>query len=193
MAVQISPKNSYYAETHNRGDRGEQEELMHLCNWSNTKANFLNMIGRVKDPAGKEPSVVCTMGLREEDVKPLVSQEGISPPLVGKFPMHGAVSEDFKVAVELFLTTPRSLWEGNLECDLPYLAMIIRKTKEKEKRSCWEIIPKTDNNPDAAKKTRQIAEKYSALLQTFGISLKKEKDGLTLYYSAATKPKGRDL
>jgi hypothetical protein len=153
----------------------KQEDLMKKCQWSNKRSAFLNMIGRAKDPSGTEKSIVYALGVLKEEVDGIVNTVGIQAPIVCEFPVNGAVAEDFRLVGELWLKEPPIVWNGKIEYDLPYLAMVIRKVREAGKPVEYNeiIYGKTAE-------TRRIAETYIVLLNAMGIW----KDGHKLYVAS---------
>jgi hypothetical protein len=168
MGGSYIPKKSFKAEA---------PELFVTCKLSDEHANFVNMIGRVKDPKGQLKSVVFALGMTAEEVKTWVKDSLSSPytdhfyvttPYIAQFPMTGAKPEDFKIAAEMFLQKDiNSCNVYSIEEAIPYLAMIIRKVRENKQLLFWEITP------NSTKTTRELVCTHKELLKSYGIDEQK--------------------
>jgi hypothetical protein len=139
------------------------------------RSAFINLIGRVKDPEGREPSIVYTFGMTAEEVKALVDQAEVQPAFVSRFPVTGAKMVDFLIVAKLFLETPKEKWR-NLGDDIGVLARIIRKCEEEKEIQCGKLVP------NQTEKLQRFVECYSDILRKHGVEIVKRTRGLSLVY-----------
>lgn len=81
------PDDAYLAETY--GQTGKDAKKQTLFKKSDKKSAFINLIGRVKDPKGKEKSIVYAAGITSEEARALVTQEHVHAPAYFQILNHG--------------------------------------------------------------------------------------------------------
>jgi hypothetical protein len=167
------PKEAYLPETY-LSDR-QTDDLQTAFKKSDMKSAFINLIGRVKDPIGIEPSIVYAFGVTAEEVKALVDQVEVQPAFVSRFPVTGAKMVDFLIVARLFLETPKEKWR-NLGDDIGVLARIITKCEEEKEIQCGRLVP------NQTEKLQRFVECYSDILRKHGIEIVKRTRGSSLVY-----------
>lgn len=169
------PKSAYISEALSFNFRDFSEKLENLSaeeqaiqiskilRIDDTKSEFINAIGRVKDPRGRERNLVITLGMTYLDVQALLKQKSelfVSRPNVTRpFSMGGLHRDGLWIA---------RLWmdETNVEEeDLPVVARIIRYVKEKRKISASQVIPReTKLVVEKAMQYKEILERYDVMM-----------------------------
>jgi hypothetical protein len=162
------PKVSYLAETFGT-------DLLTAFQMSDMKSAFINMIGRVKDPTGKQKSIVFATGITATEVRTFVTQTGLPAPLIAEFPVKGADSFDFALLAQLFRHSEAlsSKWV-DLERDLPLLVRILRLCDKKDKK-----VPVSGILKDK-ERANQFVANYVDVLDKFGIKVIKDGSGSRL-------------
>lgn len=156
------PKEAYLPETYMT--IGQTKDLQTAFKKSDMKSAFVNIIGRVKDPEGRELSIVYALGIKMDEVEALVKQRDVSFPYIARFAVQGVDILDFMNVAKLFLEISRERWVTPRD-DLTILARAIRKCKESKKVQCGEIVP------DKTKKVQQTVESYSDVLKQYGVAV----------------------
>jgi len=138
-------------------------------------SEFANAIARVKDPLGKQKSLVVTVGMTQNDVKILMTQKPqLSWPQIER-PRHiqpvksGGLAKDGPLIAKLWL-------EEDISCveDLPLVSRIIRYVQAKGTVSPSKILfDQTDLVRETTTKHREILEKHGVkvIFKTGGMSL----------------------
>lgn len=157
------PVKAFKAET---CSSGYQKAAKH----SDEAQNFVNMVGRVKDPNGRERSVVYALGVTAFEAENWLRQP-VNAPYIGQFPMQGTVPEDFKITGELFIDRVNV---DDINNEIPFLAMVIRKVREKKKVAAWEVVP------NGTKSIKKLVTKYKPVLKSQGIEVEDKPNGYTL-------------
>lgn len=163
------PKVAYLAETF-------KTDLLRAFQMSDVKSAFINMIGRVKDPLGKQKSVVFATGITASEVRGFVTQTGLSTPLIAEFPVKGADAFDFAILAHLFRHSEElsGKWV-DLERDLPLLVRILRLCDKKGNK-----VPVSEILCNDKERANQFVEDYTDVLGKFGIKVVKEGSGSRL-------------
>lgn len=167
------PKEAYFPETY--VSAGQAKGLQTAFKKFDMKSAFINMIGRVKDPKGQEPSIVYALGMLSDEVRKLLKQKGIVQPFVAGFPVTGIDEIDFMIVAGLFLETPRERWRNTN--DIAIIARLIRKCQDKGTLRCWEVVP------NQTEKVQQAVGNYADILRDYGIETVRTPRGLSLVYS----------
>lgn len=139
-----------------------------LLRWDDTKSEFINSIGRVKDPEGKERSVVFTLGMQGYETYILLKQDKpvSTPRRIQPFRRGGLLRDGLWIA---------KLWldRASVEVkDLPIVARIIRYTKEKKAVSPSQVVPRH------TKLVIEKAARYERVLEQYGIEIARKKGGV---------------
>lgn len=108
-----------------------------LMRLDDTRSEFINSVGRVKDPLAKERSVVFTLGMQRHEVNLLLKQDApvSKPNLIQPLRKGGMFRDGVWIA---------KLWSYNYIydlTDLPLVARIISRTRDKFRIRASEIIP----------------------------------------------------
>jgi len=136
-----------------------------------TRSEFINAVGRVKDPAAKERSLVITLGMKRRDVQALLKQTTkpfVSRPHVIKPFLKGGLRND-----GLWIS---KLWVDRVEIkveDLPIVARIIRIVEEKGSVAASKI---------ALGRTSLLVKKalqYEEILRVYGVVLIRKRGGVS--------------
>ena len=135
-----------------------------------TRSEFINAIGRVKDPAGRERSLVITLGMKGSDVQALLKQRTepfVSRPYLTEPFLKGGLKNDGLWIAKLWFDRADIKVE-----DLPIIARIIRCVKEKGSIAVSKI---------ALGQTNLVLEKahqYKEILEMYGVTLIRKRGGL---------------
>lgn len=169
------PHLAYLAETYGT-------DLKVAFRKSDMHSSFVNMIGRIKDPKGKQKSVVYALGITAEEIRKFVDQKNITPPLIVEFPVKGVDAVDFIMLAFLFRNSEKYCdnWI-NLERDLPLLVRILRLCEKKGAK-----IPVSEILKDK-ERAKQFVTSYSKTLEKFKINVVKIGSGLRLEANADLK------
>ena len=168
------PREAYVPETYRAN--GSDEELKQKYSKSDMKSEFINLIGRIKDPEGEVPSTIIACGLTIDEVKKFVEQKEVPQPYVLPVLVQPATPEKFYLTHRLFWQTPRERWI-NIQEDLPLLVQIIIKCKEKGKVRGGKVIE------GQTERVQRVAKEYSDILENYNIKIKPSKRGISLLYS----------
>lgn len=188
------PKNAYVPESQsfdfeelveNASSMTDGEKAMKissLLKLDDTCSEFVNSIGRVKDPRGEQRSVVFTLGMTCVDVMAMLRQNqafGVSIPYVVKPYSGGGFMRDSLTIARIWLTIIRNdilvskyLYQGAVDF-LPVLGRIIRMMQEKSEIRASEVIHR---NTELA---LQVAGKHINILKHFGIEIDERQGGIT--------------
>jgi hypothetical protein len=178
------PKTSYFseAESFNFEDLVKElevlsvekktERIAQILKIDDTKSEFVNAIGRVKDPKAQERSIVFTLGIQRKDVSSLLVQNGpeISKPYVTQPCLKGGFRKEALTIAKLWTQEIHTISSQNVK-DISIIARIIRIVKNKQLARVSEIIPG---------KTRKVliaARRNYAIMQSYGIRLFRKKGG----------------
>jgi len=177
------PKKAYVPESHSFNFKDFSDKLENLSaseqfvqiskrlRIDDTKSELVNAIGRVKDPKGKERSLVITLGMTYRDVTALLKEKGelsVSRPHVIQPLRKGGLQRDGLWTARLWME------KANVQVeDLPVIARVIRCTYEKRSVRASEVIPH---------ETRLIVEKaeeYKETLDHYGVTMLRKQGGVT--------------
>lgn len=178
------PKTAYVSEAHSFDFKDFTQKLEDLTveqqtiqistilRADDTKSEFINAVGRVKDPTAKERSLVITLGMNFEDLRVLLKQKAepsvSRPHLTRPFRRGGLYRDGLWIA---------KLWfdKASVEIrDLSIIARIIRYVKEKKSISVSQIIPH---------QTELVIEKtvhYKEILERYGVIIVSKQGGVSL-------------
>jgi hypothetical protein len=130
-------------EAENLTDDEKILKIAQLLRIDDTCSQFVNAIGRVKDPLGEERSLVFTLGMNHIDVDAMLRQPkdySVSRPRVVKPYLHGGMMRDGLLIGEIWLSeVSRQLTSERLK-DLPILVRIIRALNENPEVRASEVI-----------------------------------------------------
>lgn len=144
-----------------------------------TRSEFINAIGRVKDPQAKERSLVFTLGMQEHEVRLLQKQEiSVSIPQLTKPLRKGGMFRDGVWIARLWLR-PRSYTACEVK-DLPLIARIIRCTKTKIS------VPASEIAPDMTDVVVKTAKYYSDELGKYRVEIVEKRGGVSFHTTFAT-------
>ena len=140
----------------------------------NIRSEFVNSIGRIKDPEGKRRSLVLTLGMKQEDLNFMLEQQtryNISSPHLLQPILKGGLMRDSQFLIDLWFNEDlKELTRKNI-CDLPLLARILRKSQDKINVRLSEVLfGKT-------KVVKKVAKANYPILQHYGIRLRKIQGG----------------
>jgi len=168
------PKEAYLPETYVK--TGQAKDLQTAFRKSDMKSAFINMIGRVKDPAGQEKSIVYAAGITAREVRAFVEQEGIQSPPIFQFLFTGADVRDFALAGSLFLYSDELTDKWNdLEKDLPVLVRILQVCRYKD-----EPLTPSDIASGHTQRVTQFIESYPDVLKKLSIEVIKKGKSIRL-------------
>ena len=143
--------------------------ISRILRLDDTRSEFINAVGRVKDPKAKERSIVFTLGMQSPEVHTLLRQEApVSKPHVVRPYARGGLGRDGLLLAQL--------WQSRKKVDVesfPIVARIIRYVKDKKRVSASQVIPR---------KTRLVVEKaeeYQEILRKYGIRIVSKRGGLS--------------
>lgn len=169
------PKSAYVSEAPSFNFRDFSQRLENLSaeeqaiqiskilRIDDTKSEFINAIGRVKDPRGRERDLVITLGMTYLDVQALLRQKSelsVSRPNITRpFSMGGLHRDGLWIA---------RLWMDRSEVrveDLPVVARIVRYVKEKKEFSASQVIPhETKLVVEKAMQYKEILKRYNVMI-----------------------------
>ena len=182
------PKTAYVPEAHSFDFKDFAQKLEDLpaekrvvqiskiLSADDTKSEFINAIGRVKDHTARERSLVITLGMNCLDVqamlkqttKPLVSRPHLTKPL-----RKGGMLRDGVWIAKLWLDRlPYGYMYINVE-DLPWVARIIRCTRNRTKIRASEIV--LGMKDVVVEKAKQ----YENVLSWFNVRLVEKRGGVS--------------
>lgn len=169
------PKRAYVSEAHSfdfrdftRGleDLSAEQQVLQISRTlrvDDTKSEFTNAIGRVKDPTARERSLVMTLGMNYLDVQALLKQRSepsISQPHLTRPYLMGGFHRDGLWIARLWMDKANVRVE-----DLPVVARIVRCAKEKREISASQVIPRgTRLVIEKAKQYKEILERYDVVM-----------------------------
>jgi hypothetical protein len=146
--------------------------IPYLFRFDDTRSEFKNAIGRVKDPEGKERSVVITLGMQGHEVKALLRDNSPFPlpkPYVTQTMFGGGMSDEG--------LTIAKLWFDNVEVEQPrhlaILARIICHSMQKGSISSSQVIV------GQTQLVKDIALKYQSILQKYGVKVTFKQGGIS--------------
>ena len=189
------PKNAYVPESQSfdfedlvekaasMTDGEKAMKISSLLKLDDTCSEFVNSIGRVKDPQGEQRSVVFTLGMTSVDVMAMLRQNkafGVSIPHVVRPHSGGGFMRDSVSIAKIWLaeikeddvSKLRYLYQSAVDF-LPVLGRIIRMTKEKNQIRASEVIHRN------TELTLQVARKHIIILKYFGVEIDERQGGIT--------------
>jgi hypothetical protein len=147
-------------------------QIPFLLRWDNTRGEFVNAIGRVKDPLGRERSVIITLGMQGYEVKKLLKDNSPFPipkPHITQTMFGGGMSDEGLIIAQL--------WFDGVEVEQPrhlaVLARIICHTKQKESVSASQIVI------GQTELIKNIASKYQSVLEKYGVKVVLKQGGMS--------------
>jgi len=150
-------------------DDAKTVAISRLLRLDDTKSEFINAVGRVKDPIGKEGSIVFTLGMQGHEVGLLLKQDApvSRPNLTRPFRCGGMLRDGVWIA-RLWLSDSIHI---NLK-DLPLVARIISRTRSKIQIRASEIaLGKTDV-------VVETANRYRCELQCYKVEIVEKRGGV---------------
>lgn len=177
------PQIAYFLEAYSSAGKDKAKQL--AFRKSDMKSAFINMIGRVKDSKGIQPSIVYALGISHVEAKALTSQADIQSPWVVKFSVLGADAVDFEDAAGLFLhpPVPMSNWQ-ELEFELPILARVLSYTAHKSGAATLSEMFRSRTGIEILAK---IVDKHCVYLQAHGLKVNKTSRGYSFETSKTAK------
>lgn len=169
------PKTAYVPESHSfdikdfserledLSDEQKAIQISRILKADDTKSEFINAIGRVKDPRGRERSLVITRGMTYLDARALLKRKdelSISRPYITRPYSMGGLRRDGLWIAKLWMDKANVRAE-----DLPVVARIVRCAKEKREISASQVIPhQTRLVIEKAKQYRETLEQYDVVM-----------------------------
>jgi len=151
-------------------DDAKTVAISRLLRLDDTKSEFINAVGRVKDPRGKERSIVFTLGMQGHEVGLLLRQDApVSKPNLTRPFRYGGMHRDGSWIAKLWLDYSIHI---DLK-DLPLVARIISRTRNKLRIRASEIVP----GMTAA--VVETAKKYRHELQCFKVETVEKRGGVS--------------
>lgn len=169
------PKIAYVSEAHSFDFNDFAKELEDLpveqqvvkisriLKADDTKSEFINAVGRVKDPASRERSLVITLGMNYNDVHALMKQKtgpSVSQPNMTRPFRKGGLQRDGLWVAKLWFD------KASVEVeDLPIVARIVRYVVERKSVSASQVIPhQTELVIEKATQYKEILRQYSVII-----------------------------
>lgn len=153
-------------------DEQKARQIPRLLRFNDTCCEFVNAIGRIKDPEGKERSVVITLGMQTYEAKALLRDNSPFPipkPIVTQTIFGGGMSDEGVTAAKLWLEGA----EVEQPRHLTILARIICYTNQKKTAPPSQVIlGQTDLVKD-------IALKYQPILEKHGVKVLSKQGGMS--------------
>jgi len=146
-----------------------------------TKSEFVNAIGRVKDPLAKERSTVFTLGMTILDVRAMLRQSGpfkVSRPHVIKPYSKGGFMRDALLISNMWLTEHPAYVSAEDITDLPILARVIRAIREKIRKRQKPEVRASEVVPNRTCDVIKTARRYEGLLKQYDIKIKRKRGGV---------------
>ena len=151
-------------------DDAKTVAISRLLRLDDTRSEFINSIGRVKDPRGKERSVVFTLGMQGHEVGLLLRQDApISQPNLTRPFRYGGMHRDGLWIAKLWLNDSIHI---NLR-DLPLVARIISRTRSKLRIRASEIVP------GMTAVVVETAKRYRYELQHYKVAIVEKRGGVS--------------
>jgi len=155
-----------------RTDAEKARLMPYLFRLDGTRGEFWNSVGRIKDPEGKERSVVFTLGMQIHEVKALLKDNSDFPipkPHVTQTMFGGGMfNEGLTIA---------TLWFDGVEVEQPkhlaVIARIICHTLQKESVSASQVII------GQTELVKGIALKYQSVLEKYGVKVTFKQGGIS--------------
>lgn len=155
-----------------RTDAEKAPLIPYLFRLDDTRCEFTNAIGRVKDPEGKERSIVITLGMQIHEVKALLRDNSPFPipkPHVTQTIFGGGMSDEG--------LTVAKLWLDKIEVEQPKhlaaLARVICHTKQKGSVSASQVII------GQTELVKGIAQKYQSILERYNVKIVLKQGGMS--------------
>lgn len=176
------PKTAYVPEAHSFDFKDFAQKLedmpaeqravriSKILGADDTRSDFVNAVGRVKDPAARERSLVITLGINYPDVQMLLKQKTepfVSRPYLIKPLRKGGLRNDGLWIAKLWVDRADIKAE-----DLPIIARIIRHVEQKGSIAASKI---------ALGQTSLVLEKarqYEEILRFYGVVLIEKRGGV---------------
>ena len=151
-------------------DHEKEVNLPYLLWLDSLRGEFINAIGRVKDPKGLQRSAVFGLGMRKGAIKGLLKDNcpsQLSKPHLTGTCFNGAMIDEGLLIAQLWLNGV----EAN-ETELPIIARIISETQQKKSvHASYIIIGQTS-------KVKIVALKYQDLLEHYGVLVIRKTGGV---------------
>jgi len=179
-------------------DEEKKAKISRLLTYIDTKSEFINAIGRVKDPLARKRSVVFTLGMTILDVRALLRRHErfrVSQPHIAKPYAKGGFMRDGLLIAQIWMKEHplRYLYHsydyaytGDVK-DLPLLGRIIRvvrqKTAEKLKAGKKPEVTASEIVPGKANVVVDAAKRHEDILKFYGIKMKRKRGGVAFCLS----------
>jgi len=163
-------------EAGNLTDDEKALKIAQLLRIDDTRSEFVNAVGRVKDQSGEERSVVFTLGMNYGDVEVMLKQAKdyqVSRPNVIRPYLHGGMMRDGLFIGEIWLSEVSKHLSSDCVKDLPILARIIRALNEKPEVRASEVIHGHTKEVVAA------AIRNFELLKHYNVGILKKQGGIS--------------
>ena len=153
-------------------DEQKAHQIPRLFRFNDTCCELINAIGRVKDPEGRERSVVITLGMQIYEVKALLRDNSPFPipkPSMTQTVFGGGMSDEGVTAAKLWLEGA----EVEQPRHLAVLARIICYTKQKKTAPPSQVILGQTNL------VKDVALKYQSILEKYGVKVVSKQGGMS--------------
>jgi len=155
--------------------------MSRILRLDDTRSEFVNAIGRVKDPKARERSLVFTLGMQKHEVSLLLKQDAqVSEPNLIQPLRKGGMLRDGVWIAELWLNELRIFYSISNFRDLPMIARIISRTRNKVSIRASEVVP---GMTDVVVET---AKRYKHELGRYNVSVIEKRGGVTFYANYVT-------
>lgn len=182
------PKDAYVASSHsfniedfaadleNLSDEDRLLAISKLLRLDDTRSEFINSIGRCKDPRGEQRSIVFLLGLLRSEVDILMKQNvPVSKPYIVQPLRKGGMLRDGVFLARLWLDTRYDYWPYYFEItipNLPLLAWILSRTANTPNVRASEIVPHLTSE------VIETAKRYEHVLRWYNIKLEEKQGGI---------------
>lgn len=158
-------------------DDAKTAAISRLLRLDDTRSELINATGRVKDPRGKERSIVFTLGMQGHEVGLLLKQDApVSKPNLTRPFRYGGMLRDGKWIAKLWLNDSICL---DLK-DLPLVARIISRTRNKLRIRASEIVP------GMTSVVVETARKYRYELHRYKVEIVEKRGGVSFCVNYVT-------
>jgi hypothetical protein len=142
-----------------------------LLRADNICSEFINAIGRVKDPLGTEKSIVVTLGMQIGEVHAMLNQDTpfkIAKPRITQAFFGGALLSEVPIMARLWMSE-----DVHTTLELSVLARIVNAANEKRQVSASQVIL------GRTELVKDVATRYQRLLEKYGVKIALKQGGMS--------------
>jgi hypothetical protein len=146
-------------------------KLALLLRADNICSEFINAIGRIKDPQGIDKSLVITLGMQLQEVQSMLRQNTafeIAKPRITQAFFGGALLTENPIVAKLWMYD-----DVQTPLELSVLARIINTTNEKGQVSASQVIL------GRTELVKDVANRYQQILRKYGINIVFKQGGMS--------------